>query len=64
MPRLWLTTSTPATAGSPADGCDLCPLDPLNDLDGDTVCGDVDVCPAYDDRIDSDHDGIPDGCDF
>jgi len=25
--------------------CDVCPLDPLNDEDGDNICGDVDNCP-------------------
>ena len=28
------------------DVCDPCPADPDNDADGDTVCGDVDVCPG------------------
>ncbi|OUT37300.1 MAG: hypothetical protein CBB66_06980, partial [bacterium TMED6] len=27
------------------------------------VCGDVDQCPGYDDNIDSDSDGLADGCD-
>ena len=26
------------------DGCDLCPHDPDNDADGDTICGEVDMC--------------------
>ena len=26
------------------DACDLCPQDPLNDVDGDGVCGDTDAC--------------------
>ena len=45
---------------------DLCPLDPLNDEDNDTVCGDengYDLCPGFDDLLDFDFDGIPDNCD-
>ena len=26
------------------DGCDVCPHDPDNDADGDTICGEVDMC--------------------
>jgi hypothetical protein len=33
------------------------------DTDHDGVCNDVDKCPGFDDKIDSDEDGIPDGCD-
>ena len=39
------------TAGSGADN------------DGDGVCDDEDRCPGFDDNIDVDNDGIPDGCD-
>src|SRR6185295_14739639 len=28
------------------DACDACPLDPLDDADGDGVCGDQDTCPT------------------
>ena len=45
------------------DVCDVCPLDVYNDADKDGVCGDIDICPDYDDRIDVDNDGMPDGCD-
>jgi hypothetical protein len=45
------------------DGLDTCPLDALNDADGDGVCGDVDICPGFDDTIDADGDSVPDGCD-
>ena len=51
------------------DGDDLCnvaddcPEDPENDADGDGVCGDVDICQGYNDSVDFDGDGIPDGCD-
>ena len=34
------------------DICDACPNDPHNDLDGDTICGDIDT--------DDDGDGMPD----
>ncbi|HHO53085.1 MAG TPA: hypothetical protein ENK18_19980 [Deltaproteobacteria bacterium] len=44
-------------------GCDPCPDDALDDLDGDGVCEGDERCPGHDDRIDSDGDGIPDGCD-
>lgn len=47
------------------DICDVCPYDPLNDVDGDLVCGDVDNCPqTYNpgqDNGDSDSQG--DACD-
>ncbi|MBR9920317.1 MAG: T9SS type A sorting domain-containing protein [Bacteroidetes bacterium] len=33
------------------------------DDDGDGVCNAADVCPGFDDNIDTDGDGIPDGCD-
>ena len=36
---------------------------PCADGDIDGVCDINDVCPGYDDTIDSDNDGIPDGCD-
>ena len=46
-----------------ADGCDTCPNDADNDADADGVCGDVDVCPGFDDNVDTDEDGLADGCD-
>ena len=33
------------------------------DSDEDGVCDEDDVCPGYDDNIDNDGNGIPDGCD-
>ena len=33
------------------------------DTDGDGVLNEFDVCDGFDDTIDSDNDGIPDGCD-
>ena len=35
----------------------------LSDADNGGVCIDYDVCDGYDDNIDEDNDGIPDGCD-
>jgi len=47
------------------DVCDPCPLDSLNDIDGDGYCGDVDDCPTmYDpEQFDNDLDGVGDICD-
>lgn len=35
----------------------------LLDTDGDGICDTEDKCPGYDDKLDADQDGIPDGCD-
>jgi len=59
----------PGQLDSDLDGlgnvCDVCPLDPDNDLDLDTVCGDVDNCPmvANTAQFDTDVDGFGDACD-
>ena len=37
--------------------CDLCPLDLNNDEDGDSICGEVDKCPAVADPEQADFDG-------
>ena len=42
---------------------DICPNDEFNDADGDSVCGDIDICEGGDDNIDYDLDGNPDYCD-
>jgi hypothetical protein len=48
-----------------ADCNDPCPNDPLNDIDSDTVCGDVDNCPdtSNADQSDIDSDSTGDLCD-
>ena len=43
-------------------GGDSC-ADLGGDTDNDGTCGDSDLCPGFDDNIDQDNDGIPDGCD-
>jgi hypothetical protein len=40
------------------------PPDACPDLDLDTRCDVDDVCPGFDDRVDSDGDTVPDGCDI
>ena len=47
------------------DACDLCPLDPHNDADHDTVCGNADNCLAMPnpDQANSDADPLGDACD-
>jgi len=39
----------------------ICPDCP--DADNDTVCDVIDACPGFDDMMDDDGDGIPNGCD-
>ena len=46
--------------------CETC-LDGVivdNDADDDTVCDELDACEDYDDTVDTDGDGTPDGCDL
>lgn len=45
------------------DSVDPCPMDALDDSDGDGVCDSMDKCAGFDDRVDVDHDTIPDDCD-
>lgn len=53
-----------ADSDSLGDACDSCPHDPLNDQDGDGVCGDVDNCPLRNpDQLDTDGDGAGNACD-
>jgi len=63
------TTFNPDQADDDTDGlgnvCDPCPLDPTNDVDGDTICGGVDNCPftPNTDQLNSDTDTHGDACD-
>ncbi|WP_047545022.1 T9SS C-terminal target domain-containing protein [Psychroserpens sp. Hel_I_66] len=41
----------------------LCSDFPTNDCDGDGVINSADVCEGFDDALDADLDGVPDGCD-
>gem|GEM_PF-5415858 len=36
----------------------------INDADSDGICDEDDQCPGFDDGVDTDGDGVPDGCDF
>lgn len=47
------------------DACDTCPLDAANDVDSDTVCGDVDNCSivANTNQLNSDADLLGNACD-
>ena len=51
--------NTPEGESVYTDGCS----DSQRDTDGDSVSDSVDKCPDFDDIIDVDNDGIPDGCD-
>jgi hypothetical protein len=59
----------PSQADMESDGvgdvCDICIMDPENDIDSDGVCGDIDNCPyaANPTQADADSDGPGDACD-
>jgi hypothetical protein len=61
--------SNPGQQNSDGDAlgnaCDACPLDPLNDIDGDGICGNVDNCPTTPNtnQTNSDGDALGDACD-
>ena len=49
------------------DACDYCPHDPENDIDSDSICGDIDICPNNYDSTQQDTsppqgNGIGDAC--
>ena len=52
----------PCTTGDQIDSNCKC-RGVIADSDGDGVCDNDDLCPDYDDRLDFDGDGVPDGCD-
>jgi hypothetical protein len=54
-----------ADSDGAGDSCDVCPFDPLDDIDADSICGDVDNCPTVYNpgQDDSDSDGQGDVCD-
>ena len=47
------------------DDCDACPADPNNDVDADTICGNVDNCPtvANTNQVNADGDALGNACD-
>ncbi|WP_188476220.1 gliding motility-associated C-terminal domain-containing protein [Dokdonia pacifica] len=51
-----MCTFTEANAGTADATC-------LLDSDGDGVLDSMDICPGFDDAVDNDLDGVPDGCD-
>ena len=68
-----LTVSVPMTCVQPSDrdsdavpnGCDPCPDDAQDDIDGDSFCADVDNCPdVANDQTDMDRDLSGDECDL
>ncbi len=58
-------TSPDADEDGRVDACDLCPSDPLDDRDGDGVCGNVDNSPFVSNpgQADGDADGVGDASD-
>ena len=54
------------SADGVGDGCDSCPTDPGNDVDGDGLCAGSDNCPDVSNpaQVDGDGDGVGDACDF
>jgi len=52
----------PCTTGETYDAVCDCSGGVFQDADGDGVCNINDQCVGYNDRIDSNNNGIPDGC--
>ncbi len=63
-PATYNPSQTDTDSDGAGDLCDICPNDPDNDIDNDSVCGDVDNCPtiANADQADTDGDNIGDAC--
>ena len=67
----WTFTSSDCDDGDPCTidsvtgtgGNCMCVTEPAGDDDNDGVCDAMDICPGGDDNVNSDADGIPDGCD-
>ena len=53
----------PCTTGETYDSVCNCTGGQFQDADGDGICDANDLCPGSDDTIDTDNNGIPDGCD-
>jgi formylglycine-generating enzyme required for sulfatase activity len=60
------TDQADADADGRGDACDLCPQDPFDDADGDSICATIDNCPtlANPQQQDVDGDGVGDACTF
>jgi hypothetical protein len=57
----------PGESAPNCSGSDECPYDPENDIDGDSICGDVDNCPHHfnpdqEDTFPPEGNGIGDAC--
>ena len=61
----WIGQQDDLDADGIGDACDTCSSDPDNDIDGDTICGDVDNCPGTPNtgQLNSDTDSLGDDCD-
>jgi hypothetical protein len=59
------TNQANADGDTLGDACDACPNDSANDVDADTVCGNVDNCPtvANTNQANADGDTLGDACD-
>ncbi|MFM7201854.1 MAG: thrombospondin type 3 repeat-containing protein, partial [Myxococcota bacterium] len=59
------STQTDTDVDKIGDACDACPKDANNDVDKDTICGDVDNCPsvANTTQTNTDADSLGDACD-
>ncbi len=75
LDQITVGTTLPCTPGTSCDDNDPCTINDVygpicncagtfEDTDADGICDTQDQCPGYDDSIDIDEDGIPDGCDL
>ena len=56
-------SSTMSVSFSTVDFC-IANVEPCDDDDKDGICNEFDQCEGFDDNLDEDSDGIPDGCDL